>query len=263
MFNMAGRIEGKVALITGAARGMGAATARLFIDQGAKVLLTDVEDAEGQLLAKELGDNATYTRLDVTDETQWQNAIAHAKTTLGAPVSVLVNNAGILRAIPLPLMSLADYQQVIDINQTAVFLGMKNVVPAMAEAGKGSIINVSSIDGFQGSPALSAYVAAKFAVRGLTRVAALELAAMNIRVNTVCPGATRTRMMDCPDMAGIDIEALSARMAPLGRMGEAPEIANATLFLASDEASYITGTDLVIDGGTIAGVGVEMFSQVG
>jgi 3alpha(or 20beta)-hydroxysteroid dehydrogenase len=143
-----------------------------------------------------------------------------------------------------------------------VFLGMKSVVASMAQAGGGSIVNTSSIDGFQGSPTLLAYVAAKFAVRGMTRVAALELAAVNIRVNTVCPGATRTRMMDCPDMAGVDIEALSNRMAPMGRMGEADEIAKASLYLASDDSSYVTGTDLTVDGGTTAGVGVEMFSQV-
>jgi 3alpha(or 20beta)-hydroxysteroid dehydrogenase len=132
----------------------------------------------------------------------------------------------------------------------------------MAAAGSGSIVNVSSIDGFQGTPALVAYVAAKFAVRGMTRVAALELAAMNIRVNTVCPGATRTRMMDCPDMEGIDIEALSNRMTPLGRMGEAHEIAHAILYLASDDAAYTTGSDITVDGGATAGVGVEMFSNV-
>lgn len=258
---MSGRLEGKVALISGAARGMGAATARLFVAEGASVLLSDVVDDEGEALAQELGERAAYCHLDVTNESSWQNAIGFAEATFG-PVTVLVNNAGILRAIPLPLMSLADYQSVIDVNQTGVFLGMKSVIPSMMKAGGGSIVNTSSIDGFQGSPALSAYVAAKFAVRGLTRVAALELAGAGIRVNTVCPGATRTRMMDCPDMAGIDIDALSSKMAPMGRMGESPEIANATLFLASDESSYMTGTDITVDGGTLAGVGVEMFSQV-
>jgi 3alpha(or 20beta)-hydroxysteroid dehydrogenase len=224
-------------------------------------MLTDVVDEEGALLAVELGPSAAYHRLDVTDEDQWQAAVGAAEASFG-PVTALVNNAGILRAIPMPVMSLEDYQSVIDINQTGVFLGMKSVVPSMARAGGGSIVNTSSIDGFQGSPTLMAYVAAKFAVRGMTRVAALELAGMNIRVNTVCPGATRTRMMDCPDMEGIDIEALSNRMAPLGRMGEADEVAYATLFLSSDEAGYVTGTDLTVDGGTTAGVGVEMFSQV-
>ncbi|HWF53287.1 MAG TPA: glucose 1-dehydrogenase [Solirubrobacteraceae bacterium] len=258
---MSGRVEDKVALITGAARGMGAATARLFVAEGARVLLTDVVDDEGLALAAELGDRAAYTHLDVTDESQWEAALSVAEERFGA-VTVLVNNAGILRAIPLTAMSLEEYQSVVDVNQTGVFLGMKTVVPGMAVAGAGSIVNVSSIDGLQGSPALLAYVAAKFAVRGMTRVAALELAGMNIRVNTVCPGATRTRMMDCPDMAGIDIEALSNRMAPLGRMGEAHEVADAILYLASDAAGYITGTDLTVDGGTTAGVGVEMFSQI-
>jgi 3alpha(or 20beta)-hydroxysteroid dehydrogenase len=258
---MSGRVDGKVALITGAARGIGAATARLFIEQGARVLLTDVIDDEGEALALQLGENAAYCHLDVADEAAWQKAIGFAEAAFG-PVSVLVNNAGILRAIALPVMSLEDYQSVIDINQTGVFLGIKRIVPSMMKAGGGSIVNTSSIDGFQGSPALTAYVAAKFAVRGMTRVAALELAASGIRVNTVCPGATRTRMMDCPDIAGIDLEAMSSRMTPMGRMGEPPEVANATLFLASDESSYVTGTDITVDGGALAGVGVEMFSQV-
>ena len=258
---MPNRLQGKVALISGAARGMGAATAQLFVAEGASVLLTDVIDDEGEALAQELGERAAYCHLDVTSESSWENAIGFAEATF-SPVNALVNNAGILRAIPLPMMSLEDYQSVIAVNQTGVFLGMKCIVPSMMKAGGGSIVNTSSIDGFQGSPALSAYVAAKFAVRGLTRVAALELAGAGIRVNTVCPGATRTRMMDCPDLAGIDIDELSSRMAPMGRMGESPEVANATLFLASDESSYVTGTDLTVDGGTLAGVGVEMFSQV-
>ncbi|HEX3793621.1 MAG TPA: glucose 1-dehydrogenase [Acidimicrobiales bacterium] len=258
---MAGRLEGKVALISGAARGIGAASARLFVGEGAKVVVADVIDDEGELLAKELGDACAFVHLDVTDESQWLAAIEAAENQFG-PVSVLVNNAGILRAIPLPLMSLEDYQSVIDVNQTGVFLGMKSVVGSMMKAGGGSIVNMSSIDGLQGSPALGAYVAAKFAVRGMTRVAALELAAAHIRVNTVCPGATRTTMMDAPDMAGIDIDALSCRMAPLARMGEAPEIAEAVLFLASDASSYCTGSDIVADGGATAGVGVEMFSLV-
>jgi 3alpha(or 20beta)-hydroxysteroid dehydrogenase len=258
---MSGRVEGKVALVTGAARGMGAATARLFVAEGAKVMLADVVDDEGEALALELGADAAYIHLDVTSEEDWQTAVSVTESAFG-PVTILVNNAGILRAIPLPLMALEDYQSVIDVNQTGVFLGMKCVVASMAQAGGGSIVNTSSIDGFQGSPTLLAYVAAKFAVRGMTRVAALELAAVNIRVNTVCPGATRTRMMDCPDMAGVDIEALSNRMAPMGRMGEADEIAKASLYLASEDSSYVTGTDLTVDGGTTAGVGVEMFSQV-
>jgi 3alpha(or 20beta)-hydroxysteroid dehydrogenase len=258
---MSGRVEGKVALVTGAARGMGAATARLFVAEGAKVMIADVVDDEGEALARELGADAAYIHLDVTSEEDWQTAVSVTESAFG-PVTILVNNAGILRAIPLPLMALEDYQSVIDVNQTGVFLGMKSVVASMAQAGGGSIVNTSSIDGFQGSPTLLAYVAAKFAVRGMTRVAALELAAVNIRVNTVCPGATRTRMMDCPDMAGVDIEALSNRMAPMGRMGEADEIAKASLYLASDDSSYVTGTDLTVDGGTTAGVGVEMFSQV-
>ncbi|HEY1970048.1 MAG TPA: glucose 1-dehydrogenase [Pseudonocardia sp.] len=258
---MGDRLAGKVAIVTGGARGMGAATCRRFVGEGASVLVTDVVDEEGEVLAKELGAAAAYTHLDVTSEVDWTRAVAEAQERFGK-VNVLVNNAGILRAVPIPQMTEEIYRQVIDVNQVSVFLGMKAVVGAMAAAGGGSIVNISSIDGHQGTPTLVAYVAAKYAVRGMTRVAALELAQLKIRANTVCPGATRTRMMDCPDMAGIDIEAMSARMAPLGRIGEAHEIADAALFLASEESSYITGTDIVVDGGAISGVGVEMFSQV-
>ena len=258
---MSDRLRGKVAIVTGAARGMGAATCRRFVEQGARVLVTDVVEEEGELLAKELGAAAAFARLDVAREADWTRVVEDATARFGK-VDVLVNNAGILRAVPIPNMTEEIYREVIDVNQIGVFLGMKAVVGAMVAAGGGSIVNISSIDGHQGTPTLVAYVAAKYAVRGMTRVAALELARAGIRVNTVCPGATRTRMMDCPDMAGIDIEGLSARLAPLGRIGEAHEIADAALFLASEESSYITGTDIVVDGGAISGVGVEMFSQV-
>ena len=258
---MGERLAGKVAIITGGSRGMGAAMSTQFVEQGAKVLITDVIDDEGEALAKELGDSAVYHHLDVTKEDEWTAVVAFAQEQFGK-VDVLVNNAGILRAVPIPNMTEAIYREVIDVNQVAVFLGMKAVVGAMAAAGGGSIVNISSIDGHQGTPTLVAYVGAKYAVRGMTRVAALELAQLKIRANTVCPGATRTRMMDAPDMAGVDIEAMSAKMAPLGRIGEAHEVASAALFLASDEASYITGTDIVVDGGAISGVGVEMFNQV-
>jgi 3alpha(or 20beta)-hydroxysteroid dehydrogenase len=258
------RLGDKVVLITGAGGGLGRGMALACAREGASVVCQDVREGAARAAAEAVvnaGGRATPHACDVTDGAAVEAMFDAVADELG-PVNVLVNNAGILRAIPLPMMSLEDYQSVIDVNQTGVFLGMKSVIPSMIKAGGGSIVNTSSIDGFQGSPALTAYVAAKFAVRGMTRVAALELTAAGIRVNTVCPGATRTRMMDCPDMAGIDIDALASRMAPMGRMGEAREIANATLFLASDESSYITGTDITVDGGTLAGVGVEMFSQV-
>ncbi|HTK66107.1 MAG TPA: glucose 1-dehydrogenase [Pseudonocardia sp.] len=258
---MGDRLAGKVAIVTGGARGMGAAISTLYAEQGAKVLVTDVIDDEGEALAKEIGEAAHYRHLDVTQEDEWTAAVADAVERFGK-VDVLVNNAGILRAVPIPNMTEEIYRQVIDVNQVAVFLGMKAVVGPMAQAGGGSIVNISSIDGHQGTPTLVAYVAAKYAVCGMTRVAALELAQLKIRANTVCPGATRTRMMDAPDMAGVDIEAMSAKMAPLGRIGEAHEVAAAALFLASDESSYITGTDIVVDGGATSGVGVEMFNQV-
>jgi 3alpha(or 20beta)-hydroxysteroid dehydrogenase len=258
---MAGRLEGKVAIVSGSARGMGAAHARKFVEEGALVVISDVLDAEGEALAKELGDSACYLHLDVTDEAQWREAVRTAVERFGG-LHILVNNAGVVRFMPLAAMTLEDYRAVIDINQVGVFLGMKAVVTAMSDAGGGSIVNISSIDGLMGSPGLVAYVASKFAVRGMTKVAALELAASNIRVNSVHPGGVRTPMLEGPELAGLDVEGMIARQTPLGRIARPEEVSELILFLASDASSYCSGAEFVIDGALTAGVAVEALNEM-
>jgi NAD(P)-dependent dehydrogenase (short-subunit alcohol dehydrogenase family) len=250
-------------VITGATSGIGLGLAKAFLKEGYNVVGTGRSAERLQSAATQLNAGERFLGVagDIGKPESAKKTFEQAIAKYGK-VDVLVNNAGVLRAVPIPNMTEDIYREVIDVNQVAVFLGMKAVVGPMVAAGGGSIVNISSIDGHQGTPTLVAYVAAKYAGCGMTRVAALELAQLGIRANTVCPGATRTRMMDAPDMAGVDIEAMSARMAPLGRIGEAHEVAAAALFLASDESSYITGTDIVVDGGATSGVGVEMFSQV-
>jgi 3alpha(or 20beta)-hydroxysteroid dehydrogenase len=242
-----GRLDGKVAIITGAARGQGAAEARLFVAEGASVVLADVLDDEGQAVAAELGAAATYVHLDVTDEDQWQAAVALAEERYG-PVTVLVNNAGILHFQAVHKTELADFDRVMRVNVQGVFLGMKSVTGSMSRAGGGSIVNISSTAGLQGLPYLGAYVASKWAVRGLTKTAAIDLGHKNIRVNSVHPGG-----IDTPMVAGTSADAPFYKRLPVPRMGSADEAARAVLFLASDEASYIAGAELAVDGGATCG----------
>ncbi|NRA08945.1 MAG: glucose 1-dehydrogenase [Myxococcales bacterium] len=250
------RMEGKVALISGAARGMGQAEARLFAAEGAKVAVCDVRDAEGKAVAEEIGANATYLHLDVTQEDEWGAAVA-ATTSAFGKLDVLVNNAGIAEAAPLAEMSLESYQRVIDVNQTGVFLGMRAVVEAMTAAGGGSIVNISSIDGLIGMNNIISYVASKWAVRGMTKAAAMELATHGIRVNSIHPGFIHTHLAveEESHLAATHalLDAHTARLAPMGRTGEPEEIARLALFLASDESSYSTGSEFVADGGLVAG----------
>jgi 3alpha(or 20beta)-hydroxysteroid dehydrogenase len=251
------RLDGKVALISGGARGQGAAEARLFTELGARVVIGDVLVADGELVAKELGDAACFVTLDVTSETAWDQAVATTIERFGR-LDVLVNNAGIALFLPLMQTSLEDYRRVIDINQTGVFLGMKAVVPAMADTGNGSIINISSIEGLVGTPGLIAYGASKFAVRGMTKIAALELAASGIRVNSVHPGAIDTPMLKDPVLEALGaVDALLANTA-MGRVGQSEEVARLTAFLASDASSYCTGSEFVIDGGFTAGMTFQL-----
>jgi 3alpha(or 20beta)-hydroxysteroid dehydrogenase len=250
---MAGRLEGKVALVTGAAQGMGAAEATTFAAEGAKVVIADILEDEGQALAKELGDAALFVALDVTNEDQWRAAVDATIAEFGK-VDVLVNNAGIVRFTMLADTSLEEYRLVTEVNQTGVFLGMKAVYRPMCSVGGGSIINISSVDGLHGSPTLGSYVASKFAVRGLTKVAALEWAQKNIRVNSIHPGGISTPMADTmPGVSRADLEALVGQSVPLGRIGQPNEVANLALFLASDESSYCTGAEFVVDGGATCG----------
>jgi 3alpha(or 20beta)-hydroxysteroid dehydrogenase len=242
-----GRLDGKVAIITGAARGQGAAEARLFAAEGARVVLADVLDDEGKAVAGEIGDAAAYAHLDVTDEGQWSDAVALAERTFG-PVTVLVNNAGILLFQAVHKTELADFDRILRVNVHGVFLGMKAVTPSMEKAGGGSIVNISSTAGLQGLPYLAAYVASKWAVRGLTKSAAIDLGHKGIRVNSVHPGG-----IDTPMVAGTSADAPFYQRLPVARMGSTDESARAVLFLASDEASYIAGAELAVDGGATCG----------
>jgi 3alpha(or 20beta)-hydroxysteroid dehydrogenase len=242
-----GKLDGKVALISGGARGQGAAEARLFVAEGARVVIGDVLDDEGKAVADDLGDACAYTHLDVTDETSWADAVAFAETTFG-PVSVLVNNAGILAFGALADMGLDEFRRIFAVNVDGVFLGMKTVTPSMAKAGGGSIVNISSTSGLVGLPLVGAYGASKWAVRGLTKSAAMELGSRGIRVNSVHPGG-----IDTPMIAGTSGDSAYYKRLAVPRMGEPDEVARAVLFLASDESSYIAGAELAVDGGATCG----------
>lgn len=247
-----GRVAGKVALVTGAARGQGAAHARLLAEEGARVLLADILDEAGRATAEELGADeldVKYIHLDVASDSDWSNAIQLAEKEFGG-LDVLVNNAGVVgTAKGVEEESLEDWLTVVSINQTGVFLGMKHAIPMMKRSGGGSIINTSSIWGVAGTQEYVAYQATKGAVRMLTRSAALTYAGDGIRVNSVCPGLVLTPMLDDePPEAIAEVE----QMTPLGRGAQPTEIAYGVLFLASDESSFVTGADLTIDGGFLA-----------
>ncbi|GAA4528434.1 glucose 1-dehydrogenase [Amycolatopsis samaneae] len=247
---MAGRLDGKIALITGGARGQGEAAVRAFVAEGARVVIADILDEDGEKLAADIGDAAVYQHLDVGSEADWEVAITRTQAAFGPP-TVLVNNAGVLHFSELGKTELADYERVIRVNQIGQFLGMRSVVEPMTAAGGGSIVNVSSVEGLAGMPYLVAYTASKFAIRGMTKVAALELAAKNIRVNSVHPGAVDTRMI--PEAVGTEVDmSFVAKKVPLGRVGRPEEIARLVLFLASDESSYCTGGEFAADGGATA-----------
>lgn len=248
-------LEGKVALITGAARGQGAAEARLFAARGAKVVITDVLDKEGQEVAAEIGDSAHYIHMDVTDENAWADAVKETVERFGK-LNVLVNNAGIVLVKALVDCSVADYMKVIEINQLGVFLGMRTVAGPMKDAGGGSIINISSIDGLIGMTGGAAYCASKFAVRGMTKVAAMELGPDNIRVNSIHPGGVQTPMVTQTGMDESMMESIFGKV-PLGRVGQPEEMATLAAYLASDDSSYSTGSEFIADGGLTAGFSLE------
>jgi 3alpha(or 20beta)-hydroxysteroid dehydrogenase len=243
---MSGRLEGRVALVTGGARGQGAAEARLFAREGARVVIADVLADEGATLAAELGDAAAFAELDVSDERAWSEAVEAALERFGR-LDALVNNAGVHWARPLLEETVEGLDRMLAVNLRGAFLGIRATARAIAKAGGGAIVNVSSTAGLTGYRHRGAYAMAKWGLRRLTRVAALELAPLGIRVNCVAPGGVRTAMVTDPDEPG------RWTGVPARRVGEVEEIAEAVLFLVSGSSSYVTGTDLVVDGGALAG----------
>ncbi|MGI5283068.1 glucose 1-dehydrogenase [Nonomuraea polychroma] len=247
-----GLLDGKVALITGGARGMGAAHVRLFLEEGARVVFGDVLDEEGKALAEETG--ATYVHHDVRSLGEWERAVAIAVEEHGK-LDVLVNNAGILKFRRIHEMSPEEFDRVIDVNLKGAWLGIKSVIEPMKAAGRGAIVNISSIEGFVGAEGLSAYAASKFGIRGITKSAARELAPFKIRVNSVHPGAINTAMAMDPDIAKeVDAEAFVKSMV-IKRFAKPVEVSHVVAFLASDRASYCTGSEFTVDGGLLTGAG--------
>lgn len=241
----------KVILITGGARGIGANHAKRFIEEGAHVYITDVLEQEGQQLATALGEKARFLRMDASSEIDWQNVTTIINQEKGK-LDTLINNAGISVYKPLDGMTRDEFVRVFEINQLSVFLGMKYCLPLLEKAMGASIINTSSVQGMKGAPGGYAYVSSKFGVHGLSECAALELAAKNIRVNTILPGAIKT-----PMLSGMDPQAEAAlrefeKTIPLGRVGEVDDVSNMVLFLASSQAKYITASEFIVDGGVVS-----------
>jgi 3alpha(or 20beta)-hydroxysteroid dehydrogenase len=237
-----GRVDGKVALISGGARNIGGASARMLVAEGATVVIGDLLDEEGTALAKELGDAARFVHLDVTSDDDWRSAVELTISEFGR-LDVLFNNAGIFNGGLLQRYETEQWQEMLDVNLTGAFLGMRAAADAMIAAGGGSIINTSSIEGLRGTPWAHGYVASKWGLRGLTKSVALELAPHGIRVNSLHPGRISTPATDAMPDDMIPI--------PLGRPGQPDEVATFVVFLASDESSFATGSEFVMDGGTV------------
>jgi 3alpha(or 20beta)-hydroxysteroid dehydrogenase len=245
-------LDGKVVLVTGGSRGMGAAATRRLYEEGASVVAADVLDDEGKALADSLGERVRYVHLDVTSEDEWRGAVEQTVQELGR-LDVLVNNAGILRFNAVTDIPVEEFRQVLDVNLLGVFLGMKTAIPVMKAAGGGSIVNISSTEGLGGTVLCGAYTASKFEVRGLTKVAALEHGGDGIRVNSVHPGGIDTPMTR--SVMGEEGRKYVASKVPMKRMGQAEDVANVVAFLASDDSAYCNGAEFVVDGGVTAGAG--------
>ena len=259
-----GRVEGKVAIVTGAARGTGEATARLLAREGARVLVADVLEEPGRAVAESLhGSGAVFERLDVTSEADWRRVVDATAEREGR-IDVLVNNAAVLHMAAIEDTELADYERVVRVNQIGTFLGIRAVAPVMRRAGRGSIVNVSSIDGMSAKNGIVAYAASKWAVRGMTRVAALELGRQGIRVNAVCPEAGSGAMFGPylpegvdPELAASFQQRVLATQRKRSLADKIADVAAMILFLASDESASCTGTDFLVDGGNLSGTRVK------
>jgi NAD(P)-dependent dehydrogenase (short-subunit alcohol dehydrogenase family) len=252
-----GILEGRVAIVTGASRGIGRACAERLAQEGAIVVLTDVLHEAGEAAAGEIGGGAEYRPLDVTSEENWQQVMAAVEARHGR-LDILVNNAGMAISVPVADMALADFERQMAVNVTGTFLGCKHAIPLMRKGGRGSIVNFSSTAGLRGSLGMAGYSASKGAVRLFTKALSLECGKDNIRVNSMHPGLIATdlwKQINAPSVPDGDLDALgllAARMVPMGRNGEPQDIAAGVLWLASDESRYVTGTEFVIDGGMTA-----------
>lgn len=261
-----GRLDGKVAIVTGGARGSGQAIAARFVEDGAAVVVADVLDDRGKETADQLGAAAAYRHCDVADEHDWEGLIDHIVERFGPP-NVLVNNAAVLHISGFAETTVEAYLRVMRVNELGTFLGIRSAIGPMTSAGGGSIINVSSIDGHYAAPWTSAYSASKFAVRGLTKVAALELGRLGIRVNAICPAAGNPEMVleSLPPEFREAYTSGAARRAegtpPVGRSGRMEDVAATAAFLASDDSAFYTGADFVLDGGTSAGMNLAGFAH--
>jgi 3alpha(or 20beta)-hydroxysteroid dehydrogenase len=249
-----GRLEGKVALITGAARGTGAAIARHFVAAGAQVVLVDVLDERGAAVAAELGAAAVYRHLDVTDEAAWAATVDHVRDRLGR-LDVLVNNAAVLHLATIDRTTAAEFERLMRVNVLGPFLGIRACLPLLRASGSGSIVNIGSIDSVRGTALTGAYTATKFALLGLTKVAALENQRFGVRANCLCPAAGNPEMH--PPIIGM--ETFGARDAPVPREGRGPDqVAPAAVYLASDESALVNGAELVMDHGHHAGMALDL-----
>ncbi|WP_431445478.1 SDR family NAD(P)-dependent oxidoreductase [Aeromicrobium sp.] len=244
------RLKDKHAIITGGAQGQGAAIARAFVAEGARVVIADVADDAGSALADELGDVASFSHHDVSDPASWDRLVTEAEERLGAPVNVLVNNAGVLRFGEVDTMPLDDFDLLINVNLRGCFLGMRAVAPSMKQNRQGSIINCSSVEGLAGMASLTAYTGTKFAIRGMSKAAAVELGAHGVRVNSVHPGMIDTPMTQAH--GGDAAMQWGATRVPLERVGTPEDIAPLYVYLAGDESGYTTGSEFVVDGGVTA-----------
>ena len=247
-----GQLDGKIALITGAAGGIGSATARLFLAEGARVVLSDLDAASGEALARELGNRSLFIAHDVRDEAQWQGAVERAVAHFEG-LHILVNNAGLCIIAGVMEQSVEQIHQVIDINLLGTMIGVKCAAPAIIKSGGGAIINVSSVEGLRAMNAISAYVASKWGVRGFTKSAALELGHRGVRVNSLHPGTVFTKMANAEGLSREEFDRTRTAHYPAQRAADPEQIAKAMLFLASDASSYCMGSELSVDGGTPLG----------